>query len=98
MGVEAISGSTQAQAAAYDAPAPRRVAQAEAPAAPAPAAPPAAPRPSLEFRFSVEDGKARFQMLDPQTGAVVRQVPSEELVAIARAIDRMQGLLVRQKA
>jgi len=29
---------------------------------------------------------------------LIRQIPSEELLAIAKSLDRMQGLLLNQKA
>lgn len=52
------------------------------------------------LRFSVDDdtGKTIVRVVDSVTKEVIRQIPSEELLAIARAIDRMQGLLIRQKA
>jgi flagellar protein FlaG len=37
-------------------------------------------------------------VVDAVTHEVVRQIPGEEILAIARAIDRMQGLLLKQKA
>ena len=32
------------------------------------------------------------------TNEVIRQIPSEEMLEIAKALDRLQGLLVKQKA
>lgn len=51
------------------------------------------------LQFSVDDGtgKTVVRVVDSVTKEVIRQIPSEELLAIARAIDRMQGLLIRQK-
>jgi flagellar protein FlaG len=48
------------------------------------------------LRFSVDDdtGKMVVRIVDTATGDVIRQVPSEELLAISRSIDRLQGLLL----
>ena len=52
------------------------------------------------LRFSVDDstGKTVVRVVDTSTGEVIRQVPSEELLAISRSIDRLQGLLFDQQA
>jgi len=52
----------------------------------------------LEFSFDPSTGKTVVRMIDNSTQQVIRQFPSEEMLAIARAIDRFQGLLLRQKA
>jgi len=51
------------------------------------------------LRFSVDDttGKTVVRIVDTGTGDVIRQVPSEELLAISRSIDRLQGLLFDQE-
>ena len=53
-----------------------------------------------QIEFSVDDssGKAVLRVIDSQTNAVLRQIPGEEVLAIARALERTQGLLVQQKA
>ena len=53
-----------------------------------------------DLRFSVDDttGKTVVRVVDTSTGEVIRQVPSEELLAISRSIDRLQGLLFHQQA
>jgi flagellar protein FlaG len=52
------------------------------------------------LQFSVDDatGKTIVRVVDSATKEVIRQIPSEEVLAIARALDRLQGLLLRQKA
>jgi flagellar protein FlaG len=52
------------------------------------------------LRFSVDDatGKTVVRVVDTATGEVIRQVPTEELLAISRSIDRLQGLLFHQQA
>lgn len=50
--------------------------------------------------FSVDDdtGQTIVRVTDVQTGELIRQIPSEEMVALAKALDRMQGMLLRQQA
>jgi flagellar protein FlaG len=52
------------------------------------------------LRFSVDDstGKTVVRVVDSSTGDVIRQVPSEEVLAISRSIDRLQGLLFDKEA
>lgn len=53
-----------------------------------------------ELSFSIDDasGSQIVKIMDTQTKQVIRQFPSEEAVAIARALDKLQGLLIRDKA
>jgi len=56
---------------------------------------------NLEFEFSMDTDtkKTVVKVVDKQTGELVRQIPSEETVAIARSIDRFQrSLLLNRKA
>lgn len=56
---------------------------------------------NLEFAFSVdtETKKPLIKVMDTKTGEVIRQIPSEEMMAISRSIDKFQqGLLLRQEA
>jgi flagellar protein FlaG len=55
---------------------------------------------SLEFQIDQSTGKTLVKILDTETNTVVRQIPSEELLIIARALDQMQGRggLVQQEA
>ena len=46
---------------------------------------------SLEFQIDQSNGKTIVKVIDTESSAVVRQIPSEELLTIARALDRMQG-------
>lgn len=54
----------------------------------------------LEFQIDESTGRTLIKVLDTETNTVVRQIPSEEIMAIAHAIDRMQGRggLIRQQA
>lgn len=55
---------------------------------------------SLEFQIDQSTGKTLIKITDKETNTVVRQIPSEEMLTIARALDRMQGRggLVKQQA
>ncbi|WP_310492714.1 flagellar protein FlaG [Dechloromonas sp.] len=53
-----------------------------------------------ELSFSIDDasGSQIVKIMDIQTKQVIRQFPSEEAVAIAQALDKLQGLLIKDKA
>ena len=53
-----------------------------------------------ELKFSVDEdsGIGLVKVIDTQSKEVIRQLPSEEVVAIAQSIEKLQGLLLRQKA
>ena len=40
-------------------------------------------------------GKTIIKVVDTATDTVIRQIPSEEAIAIAKSIDKMQGLLIK---
>ena len=53
------------------------------------------------LEFSVDDATSRVvvRLTDTETGEVIRQIPSEETLAISRSIGEFQqGLLLKQKA
>jgi flagellar protein FlaG len=54
---------------------------------------------SSDLQFSVEgDNKdVVVRVVDSQTKELIRQIPSEEMVAISKAMDNLSGLLVQQK-
>lgn len=55
---------------------------------------------SQELEFSVDPDSDRtiVKVIDLRTKEVIRQMPSVESLEIAKALDRVQGLLIRQKA
>lgn len=54
---------------------------------------------NLEFSVDNDSKKTVVKLVDKETGDVVRQFPSNEVLAIARSIDRIQqGLLLSRKA
>lgn len=56
-------------------------------------------RTSNQINISIdkESGMRVVKVVDAATNEVVRQIPSEEIVAIARALDKLQGLFLRDK-
>jgi len=55
---------------------------------------------SSDLHFSI-DGDTKqtvVRVVDSQTGNTIRQIPSQEVIDIAKAMGRAQGLLLRQQA
>jgi flagellar protein FlaG len=52
----------------------------------------------LEFSVDHDVDKIVVKVVDQQTQEVLRQMPTQEALEIAKAMDRVQGLLIRQKA
>ena len=52
------------------------------------------------LNVSVDESTGYYvaRVVNPETGEVVRSLPSEETLRIARSIDQMRGMLVNQKA
>ncbi len=54
---------------------------------------------NLEFSVDERTQKSVFQLKDTETGDLIRQFPTEEMLVISRSIDRFQkGLLLKQEA
>lgn len=53
---------------------------------------------SLEFSINKDDGRTIVRVVDRETQTLIRQIPSEEALAISKALDQMQGLLLKMKA
>ena len=53
---------------------------------------------SLEFSIDQGSGHVLLRIMDSQTKELILQVPSQEVLAIARALDRFEGLFLKQKA
>jgi len=52
----------------------------------------------LRFSMDEDSGKLIVRVVDTATKEVIRQIPSEESLAISQSIEKLQGLLVKQKA
>ncbi|MDR1351361.1 MAG: flagellar protein FlaG [Zoogloeaceae bacterium] len=53
---------------------------------------------SLAFSVDEESGELVIKVTDNETGDVIRQIPSEDALKLAQALDTLKGLLIRQKA
>jgi flagellar protein FlaG len=54
--------------------------------------------PQLNFSIDETTEKTVVRVTDASTGELIRQLPSEEALAIARSLDKLQGLLIKQEA
>ena len=52
----------------------------------------------IEFSLDKESDKMIVKVVDVATKEVIRQFPSEEMIALAQALDKIQGLLIKQNA
>ena len=53
---------------------------------------------ALEFSLDKDSDRMIVKVVDTATKEVIRQFPSEEMLALAQALDKIQGLLIKQKA
>ncbi len=53
---------------------------------------------NLAFEMDEDSGRTVVKITEASSGELIRQIPSEEMLEIAKALDRLQGLLVKQKA
>jgi flagellar protein FlaG len=55
---------------------------------------------SIGLRFEIDETTHRVitKVIDKETGDLIRQMPTEEVLRIARAIDKLQGLFISQAA
>lgn len=52
----------------------------------------------LKFSYDQDFDKTIVKVVDSATDEVIRQIPSEELLRISKALDKLQGLLIKQEA
>lgn len=55
-------------------------------------------RPELSFSVDEASGVRVVRIIDTTTKEIIRQYPSEEAIQLAQALDKLQGLLVKDKA
>lgn len=53
---------------------------------------------SIQFSLDEDSGRTVVKVVDLQTNEVIRQIPTEEALTIAKALDKLQGLLFQSKA
>ena len=51
----------------------------------------------LEFSVDSDTDRTVVKIIDKQTKDVIRQIPTEETLQIAKSLDKASGLLIRQK-
>jgi flagellar protein FlaG len=49
-------------------------------------------------QFSIDGDKTIVKVIDTETNRVIRQIPSEEAIAISKSLDKLQGMLINSKA
>lgn len=52
----------------------------------------------IRFVTDEDSGRQVVRIIDRDSKEVIRQIPSEEALAISKMIDRLQGLLIKDKA
>lgn len=52
----------------------------------------------LEFSIDAESERVVVKVVVPETKEVIRQIPSEETLAIAKSLDQVIGKLIREVA
>lgn len=52
----------------------------------------------LSFSLEQDTGRMLVKIVDTETDEVIRQIPSEELLQISKALDKLQGLLLNNEA
>ncbi len=53
---------------------------------------------NLLFSIDEDTGRTVVRVVDAETDEVIRQIPSEEILAISKALDKLQGVLLKQQA
>ncbi|MFN0317456.1 MAG: flagellar protein FlaG [Burkholderiales bacterium] len=53
---------------------------------------------NLQFSVDQDSGRVVVKVVDGETDTVIRQMPSEEALAISHALDKLQGLIIEHKA
>ena len=53
---------------------------------------------NLEFSINDDTQQIVIRVTDKVTKELIRQIPSEEMIAMAKALDTIKGLLIQQQA
>ncbi len=53
---------------------------------------------SVHFSHDKDSGKTLIKVVDSKTNTVLLQIPSVEILEMAKSMDKLQGLLIRIKA
>jgi flagellar protein FlaG len=52
----------------------------------------------IQFSIDKETGISVVKVIDKSTNEIIRQIPGDEILQIAKTLDRLQGLFVKQQA
>jgi flagellar protein FlaG len=52
----------------------------------------------IEFSFDSDTDKMIVKVIDSETRSILKQFPSEEMIALSKALEKMQAALVKQTA
>ncbi|MCB5183755.1 flagellar protein FlaG [Methylobacillus gramineus] len=53
---------------------------------------------SIQFSTDNDSGRVVVKVVDSETQKVLRQIPNEEVLQIAKTLGKLQGLVIRQTA
>lgn len=53
---------------------------------------------TVEFSLDLDSNRMIVKVVDTATHKVLRQIPNEEVVAMSKTLDKLQGLVIRQTA
>jgi flagellar protein FlaG len=53
---------------------------------------------SVQFSLDSQSGEAIVRVVDTETGQLIRQIPTEEVLDLRRALDHIAGLLIKRTA
>jgi flagellar protein FlaG len=53
---------------------------------------------TIQFSLDQESKRMIVKVVDTETQKVLRQIPNEEVVAMSKTLDKLQGLVIRQTA
>lgn len=53
---------------------------------------------SIEFSIDAQHGTTIVKVVDKNTGQIIRQMPSREMVELAKALDQTKVMLIRRTA
>ena len=52
---------------------------------------------SVEFSMDSDSGKTVVKVIDSETRKVLRQIPNAEALSLSKSLDRVEGLIIKQK-
>lgn len=53
---------------------------------------------SVNFNLDHDSGRVIVRIVDKETNALIRQIPTQEVVELAKALDSKNGMLLKDQA